>query len=214
MLLDLVQYIQPWICGNCNWQLVLQPVRFRFFTGPSTFVPSLHRLRACSFQLFTPLASFSYATWSSATFLASYSEPWTWWTFNKLTFSIANITDCTIWVFTGPSTKVPLFHRLRACIFKLCTPLTSFSYATWTSATFLASYSEPWTSGKFNRLLVLQPVQFGFFTGPSTIVPSLHRQKACIFKLFIPIASFSYATWSSSTFLAIYVESWICGNFY
>ena len=134
MLLDLVQYIQPWICGNCNWQLVLQPVRFRFFTGPSTFVPSLHRLRACSFQLFTPLASFSYATWSSATFLASYSEPWTWWTFNKLIASITNITACTIWVFTGPSTIVPSLHRLRACIFRLFTPLASFSYAAWSSA--------------------------------------------------------------------------------
>ena len=40
----------------------------------------------------------------------------------------------------------------------------------------------------------LQPVGFGLFTAPSPIVPSLHRLKPSIFKLFKPLASFSYAT--------------------
>ena len=40
--------------------------------------------------------------------------------------------------------------------------------------------------GSFN----LQPARFGYFIGPSTIVPSLHRPKVCIFKLFTPLASF------------------------
>ena len=51
-------------------------------------------------------------------------------TFNKLTVSITNITACTIWVFTGPSTIIPSLHRQRACIFKLFTPLALFSDAT------------------------------------------------------------------------------------
>ena len=40
----------------------------------------------------------------------------------------------------------------------------------------------------------LQTVRFGFFTDPSTIVPSLHRLNVCIFALFKPLASFLYAT--------------------
>ena len=42
--------------------------------------------------------------------------------------------------------------------------------------------------------LTLQPVQFGFFTDPSTIVPSLHRLNVCIFTLFKLLASFLFAT--------------------
>ena len=42
--------------------------------------------------------------------------------------------------------------------------------------------------------IAFQPVQFGFFTDPSTIVPSLHRLNVCIFTLFKPQASFLYAT--------------------
>ena len=42
--------------------------------------------------------------------------------------------------------------------------------------------------------ITLQPVQFGVFTDPSTIVPSFHRLKVCIFTLFKPLASFLYAT--------------------
>ena len=42
--------------------------------------------------------------------------------------------------------------------------------------------------------VTLQPVQFGFFTDPSTIVPSLHRLNVCIFTLFKPLASFLYVT--------------------
>ena len=44
------------------------------------------------------------------------------------------------------------FHTIPtfwACIFKLLTPLASFSYATQSSTTFLPSYSEPWISGNF-----------------------------------------------------------------
>ena len=51
-------------------------------------------------------------------------------------------------------------------------------------------------------LQAFMPVRMGFFTRPSAIVPLLHRLMACIFKLFTPLASFSYATWSSATFLA------------
>ena len=41
--------------------------------------------------------------------------------------------------------------------------------------------------------ITLQPVQFGVFTDPSTIVHSLHRLNFCIFTLFKPLASFLYA---------------------
>ena len=37
------------------------PVRFGFFTRPSTIVPLMHRRMAGIFKLFTPLASLSYA---------------------------------------------------------------------------------------------------------------------------------------------------------
>ena len=49
---------------------------------------------------------------------------------------------------------------------------------------------------KKNTLIVsftLQPVGLGLFTAPSAIVPSLHRLKPSIYKLFKPLASFSYA---------------------
>ena len=42
--------------------------------------------------------------------------------------------------------------------------------------------------------ITLLPVQFGFFTDPSMIVPSLHRLYVRIFTLFKPLASFLYAT--------------------
>ena len=42
--------------------------------------------------------------------------------------------------------------------------------------------------------ITLQPLQFGFFKDPSTIVPSLHRLNICIFTLFTLLASFLYAT--------------------
>ena len=48
-----------------------------------------------------------------------------------------------------------------------------------------------------SRKFLLQefmPVRFGFLTSPSTIVPLLHRRMTGIFKLFTPLASFSYAT--------------------
>ena len=49
--------------------------------------------------------------------------------------------------------------------------------------------------GKISVLsITLQPVQFGFLTDPSTIVPSLHRLNVCIFALFKLLASFLYAT--------------------
>ena len=38
------------------------PVRLVFFTHPSTIVPLLYRRMAGIFKLFTPQASFSYAT--------------------------------------------------------------------------------------------------------------------------------------------------------
>ena len=41
--------------------------------------------------------------------------------------------------------------------------------------------------------ITLQPVQFGFFTDLSTIVPSLHRLNVCIFTLFKLLATFLYA---------------------
>ena len=40
----------------------------------------------------------------------------------------------------------------------------------------------------------LHSAPFGFFTGPSSIVPSLHGQKVCMFTLFKLLALFSYAT--------------------
>ena len=48
-----------------------------------------------------------------------------------------------------------------------------------------------------SRMFLLQAfmtVRFGYFTRPSTIVPLFHRRMAGIFKLFTPLASFSYAT--------------------
>ena len=50
--------------------------------------------------------------------------------------------------------------------------------------------------------ITLQPLGLGLFTASSPIVPSLYRLKPSIFKLFTPLASFSYATSSSATFLA------------
>ena len=168
---------------------MFQLVRLGFFTAPSTIVPSLHRLRACIFQLLTPLASFSYATWSATTFLASYSEPWTCGNFYyKHAFQPVQFE-----IFTAPSTFVPSLHRQRAYIFKHFTLLASCSYATWSSATILSSCNEPWTCRNFNALIVsitLQPVRLRFFTTPSTIVPSLHWLKASIFKCFKLLASF------------------------
>ena len=65
MLLDLVQ---PFLRSTLSLEFaeifillqVLQHERFGFFTAQCTLVPSLHRLRACIFKLFTPLASFTY----------------------------------------------------------------------------------------------------------------------------------------------------------
>ena len=42
-----------------------------------------------------------------------------------------------------------------------------------------------------NGLITLQPPGLGLFTASSPIVPSLHRLKPSIFKLFTPLASFS-----------------------
>ena len=108
-------------------------------------------------------------------------------------FLLQSLQPVRLGLFTGPSTIAPSLHRLRPCIFKLFTPIASFSYATWSSATFQTSNSEPWICGNFNWRLVLQPVRFGFFKGPSTFVPSLHRLRACISQLFTPLASFSYS---------------------
>ena len=47
---------------------------------------------------------------------------------------------------------------------------------------------------KEDSITSIMPVRFGFFTRPSTIVPLLHRRIAGIFKLFTPLASFSYTT--------------------
>ena len=124
-----------------------------------------------------------------------------------------------VWLgfFTRPSTIVPLLHRRMACIFKLFTPLASFSDATWSSATFIASWSEPRICWNFDTPMVfiaLQPLGLGLFAAPSPIVPSLHRLKPSIFKLFKTLASFSYAIWSSATFVASCIEPWIHGSFY
>ena len=141
------------------------------------------------------------------------------WNLRKFQYtdSFFYVTACRLGLFTAPSTIVPSLHRLKPSIFKTFKPLPSFSNATWSSATFLASCSEPWTCGNFNTLIVsitLHPARFGFFTDPSSIVPSLHRQMVCIFTLFTPLALFSDATISSTTFLASYSEPWIHGSFY
>ena len=129
------------------------PVRFGFFTRPSTIVPLLHRRMACIFKLFTPLPSFSYATWSSATFHASRSEPRICWNFYTPMVSIT-LQPVGLGLFTASSPIVPSLHRLKPSIFKLFKPLASFSYVISSSATFLASCSEPWTCGNFNTLIV------------------------------------------------------------
>ena len=118
--------------------------------------------------------------------------------------------------FTRPFTIVPLLHRRMACIFKLLTPLASFAYATWSSEIFLASWSEPRICWNFYTPMVsitLQPVGLGLFTASSPIVPSLYPLKPSIFKLFKPLATFSYAIWSSAIFLASCSEHWTCGAF-
>ena len=161
------------------------PVRFGFFTRPSMIVPLLHRRMAFIFKLFTPLASFSYATWSSATLLASWSWPRICWNFYTSMVSIT-LQPVRLGFFTASSPIVPSLHRLKPSIFKVFKPLASFSYAIWSSATFLASCSELWTCGNFIKLIVyitLQPVGLGLFTAPSPIVPSLHRLKPSIFKI-------------------------------
>ena len=167
------------------------------------------------FKLFTRLASFTYAIWSSATFLVSCSEPWTYGDFNTLIVSFT-LQPVGLGLFTAPSSIVPSLHRLKPSIFKIFKPLASFSYAIWSTATFLASCIEPWTCWNFNTLIVfiaLLSSRIEFFTSPLSIVPSLHRLKACIFKQFKLVASFSHVTWSSETFIASYSVSWTCENF-
>ena len=156
MLLDLVQSFLRSTVSHNSRKFLLQafiPVRFGFFTSPSTIVPSLHRRMAGIFKLFTPLASFSYATWSSATFLARWSEPWICGNFNTLIVSFT-LQPVGLGIFTSPSPIVPSLHRLKPSIFKIFKPLASFSYAIWSTATFLASCIEPWTCGNFNTLIV------------------------------------------------------------
>ena len=49
-------------------------------------------------------------------------------------------------------------------------------------------------AGNFNTIIVsitLLPVGLGLFTAPSTIVPSYHRLKPSICKLYKPLASLS-----------------------
>ena len=191
--------------------ITLQPVGLGLFTATSPIVPSLHRLKPSIFNLFKPLGSFLYATWSSATFRASCSEPWTCGNFNKLIVSIT-LQPVGLGLFTASSMIVPSLYRLKPSIFKLFKHFASFSYAIWYTATFLASCIKPWTCGNFNTLIVsitLHPSRIGFFTSPLSIVPSLYRQRICICKLFTPLALFSYAAWSSATFLASYSEPWI-----
>ena len=218
MLLDLVQ---PFLRATVSHEFMevsitsINACTIWIFTRPSTIVPLLHRRMACIFKLFTPLASFSYATWSSATFLASWSEPRICWNFYTPMVSIT-LQPVGLGLFTASSPIVPSLHRLKTGIFKLFKRLASFSYAIWSSATFLVSCSEPWTCGNFNALIVsfmVQRVGLGLFTAPSPIVPSLHRLKPCVFKLFKPLTSFSYAIWSSATFLARSIEPWTCWNF-
>ena len=215
----LASWSEAWTYGNFNTLIVsitLQPVGLGSFTSPSKIVPSLHWLKPSICKLCKLLASFSYAIWSSATFLASWSEPRTCGTFNTLIVSFT-LQPVGLGLFKAPSPIVSSLHRLKRCIFKLLKPLASFSNAIWSTATFLARCIEPWTCGNFNTLIVsitLHPARFGFFTGPLSIVPSLHRQKVCIFTLFTPLALLSYATWSSTIFLASYSELWIHGSFY
>ena len=186
---------------------MLRPVRLGLFTAPSPFVPSLHRLKTTIFKIFIPLASFSYATWSSATFLASCSEPWTCGNFNTLREFLLHYTLHDLDYFTGPSSIVPSLHRLKVCIFILFTPLALISYATLSSTIFLASYSEAW-----NCMVSFHYPESFYYITPCMIWifhTSVYRlylyctgRMACIFKLFTPLASSSYATWSSATFLA------------
>ena len=193
-----------------------QSLGLGLFTAPSTIVSSLNRLKRSIFKPFTPLATFSYATWSNATFLTSWSEPRTCWNLYTLMVSIT-WESLGLGLFTAPSTIVPSLHRLKRSIFKPFTPLAAFSYATWSSATFLASWSESRTCWNFYTLMVYitwQSVGLGLFIAPSPIVPSLDRLKPSIFKHFKLLASFSYATWSSATFLASWSEPRTCWNLY
>ena len=80
MILDLVKHLLRTtafyeLAKISVLSITLQPVQFGFSTDPSTIVPSMHRLNVRIFTLFKLLASFLYATLSSATFLASCSEP-------------------------------------------------------------------------------------------------------------------------------------------
>ena len=207
----LASWSEPRNCWNFYtpmFFITLQPLLLGLFTASSPIVPSLQRLKSSIFKIFKPLASFSYATCSSTTFLSSCSELWICGNLNTLILSIT-LQPVGLGLFTAPSPIVPSLHRLKPSIFKNFTPLASFSYVTWSSATFPASCSEPWTCENFNTLIVsitLHPARFGFFTGPSSIVPSLHRLKFYVLTLIIPLALFSYATWSSTTFLASYSE--------
>ena len=129
--LDLAEISIPWYIVS----ITLHPARFGFFTGPSSIVPSLHWQKVWIFKLFAPLASFSYATWSSATFLASCSEPRTCWNLYTLMVSIT-WESLGLGLFTAPSTIVPSLHRLKRSIFKPFTPdaLTLMVSITWQSA--------------------------------------------------------------------------------
>ena len=171
-----------------------------------SIVPSLHRQKLCIFTLFTPLALFSYATWSSTIFLASwrFGLPLNFFIFTDLV-SITSIHACMIRIFHTSVYRLFLHCTDVLLVFLNSLHLYLHSHiATWSSAIFLASWSEPRICWNFYTPMVsitLQPVGLGLFTASSPIVPLWHRLKPSIFKLFKPLASFSYAIWSSAPFL-------------
>ena len=191
----------------------LQPVWLGFFKAPSTLVPSLHRLMACIFQFFRPLASFSYANWCSATFLASYSEHWT--CENLVRDRFYYVTDRTTRIFKRTINDCTIIAPNEGLYFSVLST-SSFifiCYVIWCNISFELYWAL--NLRKFSTVrdsITLQTVGLGIFKAPSTIVPSLHRIKACIFKLFRHLDSFSCATWCSATFLAGYSELWTCIN--
>ena len=77
--------------------------------------------------------------------------------------------------FPAPSMFVPSLHRLKACIFKLFKPLASFSHVIDLVKHLLRTTAIHELAKISVLSITLQPVRFGFFTNPSTIVPSLHR---------------------------------------
>ena len=168
----------------------------------------LHWLWVYVFNLSTPLASCSYATWISATIVPGKRKPWICVNFHWRHYTALQVTD----MLAGSWRFVRILHRVRVYGFKLSIPLASCSYATWISATIVPGKVKPWicVNSYWRHYTALQVTDM--LAGSWRFVRFLHRARVYGFKLSIPLASCSYATGISATIVPGKRKPWICVN--